>query len=141
MNIRKFSPEDLDEVLKISEASFLQVWPRSGFETNYKKYPDEFIVTDDGGKIAGFLVANNRGLIKLAAVSPDFRGKGVGKSLMGYILNYFKEKGLKEVTAHSRMHNKEGCGFLKSFGFKITETIKNYYQNGEDAYLMVKGLQ
>ena len=143
LKLRKFLPKDLEQVLEINQASFLQPWPKDELEKLYQKHPDGFIVAEDSGKIAGFVVgmiSKNQGKIKLIAVNPDYRGKGVGRNLMEHIFNYFAENEVKEVMAHSRIHNESGCAFLKSFGFKIIETVENYYLKGEAAYLMKKGL-
>jgi len=146
LSLRKFAPNDIGQALEISRASFAEPWPKSEFE----KYLDgSFVAEEDAvpngrqDKISGFVVGKtvgSQGILKLIAVSPNYRGKGVAKSLMERIFSYFTEKNIKEVVAHSRLHNKEGCSFLKSFGFEKTETIKNYYRDGEDAYLMVKKL-
>ena len=139
VKIRKFLSKDSDQVLAISRASFAEPWPQDEFE----KYPDGSFVAEDEGKIAGFVIgkiAGRQGILKLIAVNPAYRGKGVGKSLMDHILKYFKESGVKEAMARSRFHNETGCYFLKSFGFEIVKTIKNYYLDGEDAYLMIKKL-
>lgn len=139
IKLRKFSPKDLEQILAINLSSFSEPWPEKEFE----KYAEESFVADDEGKIAGFAVCKimeDEGALKLIAVNPDYRGKGIGKNLMEYIFKYFEEKGLKEITAHSRLHNEAGCDFLKSFGFKIIKTVENYYFNGEDAYLMIKKL-
>lgn len=137
LNIRKLSVKDLGQVLTISKSSFAEPWPKNEFE----KHLNCSFAADDNGEIAGFAVgkiSGSKAVLKLIAVNPDFRGKGIGKSLMEYILKYFAENGAKEVMARSRLHNEAGCAFLKSFGFDIKKIIKNYYRDGEDAYLMVK---
>lgn len=139
MKIRKFLPKDFEQILKIGRASFKEPWPKSEFE----KYLDSSFAAENNGKIAGFAVGKilgSKAVLKLIAVNHDFRGKGVGKELMEYIFKYFAENGAKEVTAHSRLHNKAGCSFLKSFGFEIVKTVENYYRDGEDSYLMKKEL-
>ncbi|MDO8558845.1 MAG: GNAT family N-acetyltransferase [bacterium] len=138
VKIRKFLAKDLEQVLAISRSSFIEPWPQDEFE----KYPDGSFVAEDEGKVAGFVIGKigRRGILKLIAVNPAYRDKGVGKSLIDHILKYFKESGVKEAVARSRFHNEAGCSFLKSFGFEIVKTIKNYYLDGEDAYLMIKKL-
>lgn len=139
MKIRKLLKKDLEKVLETSQASFTEPWPKSEFE----KYSNGAFVAEDGDRIAGFAVgkiSDNKAVLKLIAVNPDFRGKGVGKGLMECILKYFAEKGVKKIMARSRLHNEAGCAFLKSFGFEIIKTVENYYFNGEDAYLMKKEL-
>ncbi len=143
IKIRKFSPEDLDRVVAISQGAFAQPWPREAFKKFWQKNPEGFIVAEDENEIAGFSLnntASNKGTIKLIAVNAIYRGRGIGKSLMEYALGYFAENGVTEVIARSRPHNETGCQFLKSFGFEVTGTLKGYYSNGEDAYLMVKKL-
>lgn len=148
INIRKLSPKDFDQVFEISRASFKEPWPKNEFE----KYLEGSFVAEQEGKIAGFAVgkiSDGKAVLKLIAASPEFRGEGVGKNLIEHIFKYFSENGAKEVSAHSRIHNTAGCNFLKSFGFEIIKTVKNYYRNdeamyktvpGEDAYLMIKKL-
>ena len=139
MKIRKFLSKDSKQIIEISRASFAEPWPQDEFE----KYPEGSFVAEENGEVAGFMIgkiSGNRGTLKLIAVNQAYRGKGVGNSLMENIFNYFKENNIKEVVAHSRIHNKAGCAFLKSFGLEIVETIKNYYLDGEDAYSMVKKL-
>ena len=95
MNIRKFSLNDIEQILEMSRASFAEPWPKSEFE----KYLDGSFVAEGDGKIAGFIVGKVRegkGILKLVAVNPDFRGKGVGKELMEYIFQYFAENEAKE---------------------------------------------
>lgn len=125
--------------MEINKDSFEEPWPKNEFERRL----EESIVAEDDGKIAGFAVggvSNGKGILKLIAVNPNYRGKGVGKILMETVFGYLKENGTKEIIAHSRLHNNAGCSFLKSFGFEIIETVKNYYLNGEDAYLMKREL-
>jgi len=137
--IRKFQSADLEQVLRISRESFSQPWPRSEFE----KYFENSLVAEENKKIAGFMigvVSENQGVVKLIAVNKEYRGQGIGKSLMEFIFNHFQQKGVKEIQAHTRIQNESGITFLKSFGFEIIETVKNYYLNGENAYLMKKKL-
>ncbi len=125
--------------MEISRASFAEPWPRNEFI----KHSGGLFVAQDGAEIAGFVIgkiSDGHGMLKLIAVNPAYRDKGIGKSLMDYIFKYFKENGVREAIARSRFHNEAGCSFLKSFGFKAVETIKDYYRNGEDAYLMVRKL-
>ena len=139
MEIRKFQPEDLEMVMEITKASFTKPWPKSEF----KKYLEDSFVAEENGKILGFVVSaasENMGIIKLIATNPNYRDKGIGKSLMKHILKHFAEKGLKETVARCRLDNKTGFAFLKNFGFEVTKTIENYYQDGEAAFLMKKEL-
>lgn len=140
MKIRKFLPKDFNQVLKISKSSFLRSWPKKEFA----KYLEDSFVAEEDGKVVGSIVGatlENQGIIKLIAVEQNYRGKGIGKKLIEFILEHFKEKGTREVIARSRTQNTAGISFLKNFGFKIIKTIENYYPNGNNAYLMKKKLE
>ncbi len=143
LTIRKFKLSDLAGVMEIEKASFpkSQAYPRSYFERYYQKYPQGFIVAENKGKIIGYAIGqlkNNSGEFISLAVRPEFRQKGIGKELTNFLINHFKEKGGKEISLNVRTGNKIAISFYKNLGFKILKTIKNYYQNGEDAYLMKK---
>ena len=139
IKIRKFRSEDLNRVLEITRASFLRPWPKKEFE----KYLEDSFVAEEDGKVVGSIVGatlENQGIIKLISVEQNYRGKGIGKKLIEFILEHFKEKDVKEIMARSRTQNTAGISFLKTFGFEIIKTIENYYPNGDDAYLMKKEL-
>ena len=81
---------------------------------------------------------NQAGEIISIAVSPNWRQQGIGGTLTNVLINHFKEKNLKEISLHVRTENEGGTAFYQNLGFKILETIKNYYQNGDNACLMIK---
>ena len=139
MEIKKLETKDLNKILEINRISFVQPWPQSEFE----KHIEESFVAKEDGKIAGFIVgktSGKTGTIKLIAVNPDCRKKGIGQKLIEYILSYFKEKELSEAAVRSRVSNQDSIAVLKSFGFDIIETVENYYKDSENAYLMKKEL-
>jgi ribosomal-protein-alanine N-acetyltransferase len=143
INLRKFLSADLVKVMEIERNSFSEPWPESYLKKFCKNHPHEFLVAENKGEVVGFVageISENLGKVSLIAVDQNYREKGVGKKLLEFILNHFKEKGIRTVVARARTENEKGVAFLKSFGFEITEMIKKYYPNGDDAYLMEKDL-
>ena len=142
IKIRKFSLSDLENVMEIEKVSFPDPWSKSYLKKLYKKYPDDFIVAEISNKIIGYILGYKKsdwtGSIKTISVDPSFRHQGVGKELVNFTLNKLKGKEIKEVFLHTRTKNKAASLFYKNLGFKILKTIKNYYSNGDDAYLMKK---
>lgn len=143
IKLREFSLSDLDQILEIEGVSFpkREVFSRSLFEFFYHKYPQGFIVAEDGKKIIGYTIGqlrNNSGEIVSLAVDPSWRQRGTGTKLTNFLIDRFKEKRIKEITLHVRTENEVAISFYKNLGFKISKTIKNYYQNGNDAFLMKK---
>jgi ribosomal-protein-alanine N-acetyltransferase len=143
VKLRKFSLADLDRVLEIEKVSFLnrEVWSRNYFKNLYQKYPEGFIIAENGNEIIGYTIGqvrNESAEIISLAVDPTWRRKGVGTILTNSLIDHFKEKRLKEIFLHVRTKNKEGISFYQKLGFKILKTIKNYYRNGDSAFLMRK---
>ena len=141
IKLRRISLSDLDRVMEIEKASFpdREAWSRDYFESLYKIYPEGFIVAENNGKIIGYTTGRPKEelaeIISLA-VDPTWRQKGVGAKLTNFLIEHFKEKGLKEISLCVRTKNKKAISFYQKLGFKILKTIKNYYRNGDDAFLM-----
>ena len=109
------------------------------FRKLYQKYPEGFIVAEDKGKILGYAIGEVQkdcGKIISIAVHPAWRKKGVGKKLANFYIEHLKKKNLKEIFLRVRKNNLAAISFYKNLGFQILKTIKNYYQNGDDADLM-----
>ena len=109
------------------------------FRKLYQKFPEEFIVAKDEGKILGYAVGGVQkdcGKIISISVHPAWRKKGVGKKLANFYIEHLKKKNLKEIFLRVRKNNLAAISFYKNLGFQILKTIKNYYQNGDDADLM-----
>jgi ribosomal-protein-alanine N-acetyltransferase len=144
IKLRRFLPSDLEEVMKIEKLSFSnrEAWSKDYFERFYREHPKEFIIAESKEKIIGYAMGEIKntlgGKIVSLAVAPDWRRRKVGKKLTNFLISHLKEKGIKEISLHVRTKNKVAISFYKSFDFKILKTEKNYFQNGDDAYLMRK---
>ncbi|NCO80368.1 ribosomal protein S18-alanine N-acetyltransferase [bacterium] len=141
IKIREVSLSDLNEVLEIERASFpkKQVYSKSRFERYSQKCPESFIVAESEDEVVGYTIGkskNERAEIISLAVRPDFRQKGIGRELTIFLISHFKKRGAKEIFLEVRTGNKTAISFYKNLGFKILKEIKNYYRNGDDAYLM-----
>jgi len=141
VKIRRFFPSDLKEIRKIEKASFpnQKAWSKGYFEKIYQKYPKEFLVAKIERKIVGYIIGQKElkeAKIISLAIAPNWQKKGIGTVLIKFLINLFKKEGLKKNSLHTRTKNKIGILFFKKSGFEISKKIKNYYRNGDDAYLM-----
>lgn len=138
--LRKFELTDLPRVLKIEKLSFaINPWPALRFRNYAQRHPEEFIVAEINEKVVGYVigrVTDKKGKIASIAVDPKYRREGAGQQLTAYILNYFKKKKAKQVQVEVRTTNQASIKFFQSFHFEITKTLKKYYSDGADAYLM-----
>ncbi|MBN2540638.1 MAG: ribosomal protein S18-alanine N-acetyltransferase [Bacilli bacterium] len=64
----------------------------------------------------------------------------LGKSFMDYVMKYLGAIHVKEITLEVRASNEPAIKLYESFDFKVVTVRKNYYSNGEDAFLMYVGI-
>jgi len=145
IKLRRFSPADLKDVLGIEKISFprKQVYSKSRFERYFQKCPESFIIAESKKRIAGYTIGKlekrSAEIISLA-VKPGLRQKGIGKKLTNFLISLFRKKGVKEIFLEVRTINKIAISLYRELGFKILKILRNYYRNGDDAYLMRKGI-
>jgi ribosomal-protein-alanine N-acetyltransferase len=140
MMIRVVEASDLLEVLQIEYAVFKFPYPPDLVNFLYANYRETFLVADIGG-IKGFLIAiydEEEGHILSIAVKDDCRDLGIGKALMGYIMSFLREQAVPLVRLEVRKGNARAISFYESMGFRRTEHLPDYYEDGEAAYVMIK---
>ncbi len=138
--IREYSMSDFKDVLEIDKEAFNPRNPSFDMYV-YLTYGSDIFVADIGNKIVGYVVTMDldqlRGKIVSLAVRKEFRGIGIGEHLMRRAIERLREKGKKEIALEVRVSNRVAQRLYEKLGFRIVETIPNYYSDGEDAYYMV----
>ncbi len=136
--IRNFTPEDLDEVVEIANASLTENYLPTLFLDIYEAWPEGFLVAEFRG-ILGFIAGSriaNEARILMLAVKENYRRKGIGSALMRKFMAICKSEGLLSIRLEVRTTNYTAIEFYKKFGFNIISFIPNYYTNGDAAYVM-----
>jgi N-acetylglutamate synthase-like GNAT family acetyltransferase len=68
-------------------------------------------------------------------VDPNYRGKGISKKLMKYIMAHPRMQGLRRIS----LATKDAHGLYKQFGFNVTATPQNWMEiKDNDIYLKTK---
>ena len=131
--IRKFKREDINQILEIEEEAFPKTaYPKETFLYYARRVPDNFMILETGGDIAGYIIFDLDGHIHSTAVKPVHRRKGFGKMLFLHALASAK----KRVWLEVRSKNRGAIAFYNSMGMKITRRVTNYYGD-DDALIMV----
>jgi ribosomal-protein-alanine N-acetyltransferase len=142
VEIREADRADLLDVLRIERTSFPQPWPYAAFES----FLDEagFLVAVDGGSVVGYVVADvtpnfgrDIGHVKDLAVEPDARGQGLGRTLLEHGLAELAVAGATVVKLEVRESNDPARSLYRNVGFEPLRRITRYYEDGEDALVMV----
>ncbi|WP_276270523.1 GNAT family N-acetyltransferase [Haloarcula litorea] len=146
--VRQAEQADLLEVHRIEQAAFPQPWPFSALES-YLSEPGFLVaetgIEDDVPTVAGYVIADTvpnhgtpMGHIKDLAVRSDYRRGGVATALLERALGVLSAAGAGSVKLEVRADNSGARRLYREFGFEHRKTIPNYYDNGENALVMVR---
>lgn len=145
LELRRAERADLLAVFRIESASFPQPWPYDAFE-RFLGTPG-FLVAELDRQVVGYVIADvvrNHGSpvghVKDLAVHPDRRGLGVGSSLLSAALSAIATSGARSVRLEVRESNAPARRLYRRFGFDPLRRVSDYYDDGEDALVMVREL-
>ena len=144
--VREAERADLLAVFRIEKESFPQPWPFSAFEM-FLDEPGFLVAHDDEERepVVGYVVADivrthgrPLGHVKDLAVHPDRRGEGVGATLLGNALARLDARNVPTVKLEVRPSNDPARSLYREFGFEYSKRIPGYYDDGEDALVLVR---
>ena len=138
--IRKFKPDDMLSVVKLAYETLPENYNPSIFNYFYETFPDGLLVAEKLNKIIGFIIgvktSEEKGRILMLSVAEKNRRQNIGTALLKNMLEELVKHSVRHIELEVRTDNKKAIRFYQKQGFKIVDTIKNFYQNGEPAYLM-----
>lgn len=111
-------------------------------EIMYNDMSKYFIALVDGkraGYVGSWMTLPNAEILNMF-VSEKYRGLGIGKELMGKVIEVCNELEIDNLTLEVRESNLFAIKIYETLGFKVAALRKNYYSNGENALLMIKEL-
>lgn len=142
VNVRPAERADLLEIYRIETEAFGQPWPFGAFE-QYLGEPG-FLVAS-GESVLGYIVADiisHRGgpigHIKDLAVHRNVRKKGIGTLLLTRAIHILESRHVQAIKLEVRESNEPAIELYRSSGFEYRKRIEEYYDDGEDALLLVR---
>lgn len=144
-NIRKAKISDLDAIKEIEDESFINPFTKEDLLYEISQNPvSNFLVLEKDGLVVGFIdywVTFDSATIDQIAVKKSERNQGFAKILLEKSINDLKELGeVSFFTLEVRASNEPAINLYKSFGFQKVTIKEKYYDDGEDAIYMIKGL-
>ncbi len=147
--IRRINENEIDNVVNINRECLPENYSRFFFTQMYKAFPQYFLIAEDKGEIAGYIMARTelsptflKFIKKLhiisIAVLPKHRRRGIATGLMETVEERAVKQGVEKIFLEVRVTNYPAIQLYKKLGYKITNILKGYYRDGEDAYLMEK---
>jgi ribosomal-protein-alanine N-acetyltransferase len=145
--IRHAVAADFNVLLEIDQASFPGGVAYNAEELSYFMNRDgaETLVAEEDGTVVAFLIAEiqtgrRRATIVTLDVRATHRRSGYGTQLLERAEDILTDYGVETYDLQVDVTNRGAIDFYKRHGFKTVRTLKHYYANGNDAYLMMKEL-
>jgi ribosomal-protein-alanine N-acetyltransferase len=153
---REFTIKDLDQVITINKKCLPENYPSGFFIDIYERFPKSFLVSEivRSKEVIGYIMGRierglsnygfrltKKGHVVSVAVLHEYRKNGVGYDLVSRSLEAMRDYGATEFVLEVRESNIAAIALYKKLGFENSKTLKGYYSDGEDAYLMSKRLQ
>ena len=139
--IERMRPIDLDEVLAIERASFTMPWSRGAFlyEIEQNRVARCYVMREEE-RVVGYIcvweVADEMHITNIA-VHPTARRRGIGRGLLGSVLEDARRRSMRLLVLEVRPSNVEARALYDSFGFRVVGRRRGYYYDtGEDALVM-----
>ncbi|MEM0377952.1 MAG: ribosomal protein S18-alanine N-acetyltransferase [Thermosphaera sp.] len=153
--IRLAKMDDIDSVIRINRESLPENYPKAFFEELLKSYDKSFFVAESpSGEIVGYIMSRveykpgffktllvKSGHIVSIAVLEEHRGRALGLGLMAYALkSLYENYGCSETYLEVRVSNMPAIRLYEKIGYVKIRVEKQYYLDGEDAYIMARSL-
>ena len=139
---RPATTDVLKQMLAIESASYPTPWQVEHFESELAKpFARVLVLTDDETDrlLAGYIIywvhAEEVSLLNIT-VSPNWRGFGFAQKLMTVMVNEAVRDEIPKIVLEVRPSNKSAIRLYEKFGFELMHERKQFYQNGESAYVM-----
>ena len=140
--IRRMTAADAEQMAAIEKATFARPWSAASFRREAEEnVAARYLVAEKDGKVIGYAgawVVLDECHITNIAVAEAERGRGIGKRLLGALLQYVSNLGACWADLEVRVSNLTAQHLYTEAGFVSVGKRKRYYEdNGEDAFLMV----
>lgn len=138
LTLRTLDETDLDAVIEVEAASFVEPWSRSLFSEEIAQPSRRYVAADHDGAVCGYggimIVGEDAHLVTLA-VAPGYREKGIASRVLMELIRLAAGAGARHLTLEVRESNRAARDLYHKFGFQPAGTRKGYYSS-EDAVVM-----
>ena len=145
ITIRRANHADIPVISAIEEALFPDAWDENGFRDVLMYFPATFFVAQKAGLLLGFVCAGIEdtgseiyGHLLNIASAPTCRKQGIGSMLLQRIEFECMMNGCSAMQLEVRPSNKHAQQFYSRNSYSQVMMLSQYYNNGEDAILMMK---
>lgn len=138
--IEPMTKEHIPQVVEIEKQSFSLPWSEAAFLESFSYEHAMFLAAVDKSKVVGYIgmyKVLNEGDITNIAVSPEYRGMGIGLSLMNSLKELARQKNIDNLILEVRESNHTAIHLYEKVGFRRAGIRKNFYEKPvENAIVM-----
>ena len=141
MLIREWLAEDNQGVTELEQECFLFSWNYEMVKETQSQSSFLGFVAEDNGQLIGYVGAIfcfNQADIALVAVKPELRRQGIAQMLINRLIEGLLIKNVDELFLEVRVSNTPARALYKKMGFEEVGIRKKYYEDTEDAIVMLK---
>jgi ribosomal-protein-alanine N-acetyltransferase len=132
---------DLDAIAELERLGNKHPWPRSVFEGELTREHAHLDVARTGGPVIAFCnwwCVVGEVHIHAITTHPDHRRAGIGSQLLAHMLDGGRAAGATTATLEVRRGNAPAIALYTRAGFRTVHTRARYYDDGEDALIMIR---
>jgi ribosomal-protein-alanine N-acetyltransferase len=145
--IRPLTSKRLDEICLLNQRCF-----KKG--ENYNKQTLTYLLSESNtlsyctttanNEMVAFIFATSNvdgtGHVTTIGVAPEHRRRGLAQKLLVHAETAMQRRKISVVRLEVRVSNVAAQSLYRQFGYATVQRLENYYNNGEDGFLMVKSL-
>ena len=143
MILRAIEEKDIEVLTEAEKRCFKDPWTKEMFSAVLKLPFQYGFIAEEGGQVCGYCclsVLFEEAEVLNIAVDTPFRKRGVGAEILQNALEKAKELGAEKCFLEVRVSNLPALTLYRKFGFENLSIRAKYYEDGEDALVMVKKL-
>lgn len=136
ISFRPLSIADIDAMIRVDEKIVQRTRSelfREKLEEQISKYGEESMGAFQGNLLIGYILAETKvyiygsddlsAWITLLGVDPEYQGRGIGTTLSRKMIEYFIQKGIKQIRTIALWSWGDLVEFFSSVGFKLSDYL------------------
>ena len=144
IQIKEILNDDIPTLVELEKELYHKPWVEKDYKYELNDNPFAFylkMVDGDTNEMMGYIgfwIKFDQAEITKVSIAKKYQGYKLSKLLMADAERRMKLAECVNCTLEVRVSNQVAINLYTSFGYKTVAVRKKYYENGEDAYLMLK---